>query len=212
MTILAYVDSNNQIHIDPTVVINSNNTGAYKVKFVFQESWSTDLTLYGVFKPTNDIPVSFKCDENHEVDIPDLCYGYYKKLGIGLKGVGYSESTSNATTTSRSFTKDDFILSSTGEYECIINRKDLEIANAILLSINVITHETSSILEPVDYFVRYTPNYIIITLNIDLSDYDKYNGTLNFISIESSKTSNTVTKQKVVATDYYYVPILQGAR
>lgn len=212
MTIIAYVDKFNQIHIDPTVVINSNNVGVYKVKFIFQENWSSDLTLYGVFKPVNDIPISFKCNESNEVELPELNYGYYKKLGIGLKGTGVSKTTTSAATTvAKSFDKSDFILQPSGEYECVISRSDLDITGAILLSINVISDIQTSVLEPIDYFVRYTPTQIIITLNADLSTYSEYRGNFNFIAMGEDNVSTT-TKQITLATDYYYVPIQQGVR
>lgn len=213
MLIYAYVDEYYRIHIDPTVTINSENENDYKVQFVFQQpnGWGKQFTLYGVFKPVNDIPVSFRCDENNQVTIPNLYYGRYKKLGIGLRGVAYSTDTTTQTSTEYvEFTKDSFVKTNDEEYTCTINKSSLTLNSPQLLNICIYTDNQQTILEPVDYGVKYTKDNIIITLNIPLDSYPAYNGVFNFINVSS--ISGTQKQEQIVrTTDYYYVPVRMGA-
>lgn len=212
MLIYAYIDEYYRIHIDPTVTINSENENDYKIQFLFQQpnGWGKEFTLYGVFKPVNDIPVSFKCDENNQVTIPNLYYGRYKKLGIALRGVSYNSSTSNiAKTECIKFKKEDFVKTNENEYTYIIGRKSLSIDCAQILNICVYTDEQETILEPVDYGVKYEKDTITVTLNLPLEEYSVYNGIFNLIS---SSDIDNINKQKIVrTTDYYYVPVVMGA-
>lgn len=214
MLIRAYVDEYYRIHIDPTVTINSENENDYRVQFIFQQPWGDEFTLYGVFKPVNDIPVSFRCDENNQVTIPNLYYGRYKRLGIALRGVAYAHTNIGDTqTASVSFTKDSFVKNEMGEYVCTLSKATLDLSSPQLLSICIYTDEQQTILEPIDYFVKYTPQNIIITLNVPLDTYESYNGSFNFISIgNSGSATNTGNRQQIVrTTDYFYVPVVMGA-
>lgn len=213
MLIRAYVDEFYRIHIDPTITINSENENDYTVKFIFQQPWGNEFTLYGVFKPVNDIPVSFKCNDNNEVTIPNLYYGRYKRLGIALRGVAYAQTNIGETqTASVNFSKSDFVKNSFGEYVCTISKQTLDLASPQLLSICIYTDDQQTILEPIDYFVKYTPESVIITLNIPLDNYATYNGAFNFISIGSSGATTSGTQKQIIrTTDYYYVPVVMGA-
>ena len=86
MKILSYITKSNNILIDPNITINSGVTNGYTVCFKFQIPWSTNLKLYAVFKPVNDVPVKLELNENLECVIPAQLYKRYSKLGIGLRG------------------------------------------------------------------------------------------------------------------------------
>ena len=93
MKIIVYVTKSNSILIDPNVTINSGVTNGYHVQFIFQDKWNSELKLYAIFKPANDIPIKLELDENNCCNIPPQLYRRYSKLGIGVKGEHRNEET-----------------------------------------------------------------------------------------------------------------------
>lgn len=89
MIIDALITKYNSIIIDPNVCINADAINCYTLKYAFQESWDSDLTLFAIFKPKLDTPIYLQLDSNNTCMIPHQIYHRYAKLGIGLKGVKY---------------------------------------------------------------------------------------------------------------------------
>ena len=87
MIIQAYINKLNKVLIDRNITINSGITNGYTVRFKFEISWNTNLKLYAVFKPVNDVPIILELDEDMCCNIPPQLYKRYAKLGIGLKGI-----------------------------------------------------------------------------------------------------------------------------
>ena len=87
MKILVYINKSNNVIIDPNITINSNAVNSYKACFSFQVPWDSNLKLFAVFKPANDVPVKLELDSNFECNIPPQLYKRFAKLGIGLVGV-----------------------------------------------------------------------------------------------------------------------------